>query len=367
MTKALNLQSLKIENRSLILYTISREGKLSRKELAAKLGLTPAAVTKICSALIDKGFIREIGEADAAGKTGRREILLTLCTDDKYCFGINAETDAVTLSLSSLEGRIVAKKRLGFISDVGDVITEGIRFIDSFSEYKSRIVGAGVCIIGSPDENDFGIWKEEHLEKRLTDAFDMPVVIENNVKAFAESELLFGKKDGDGSILFLKWGPGIGSAIFANGRVFSGNDASTAEIGHYIVNPAGRKCRCGRFGCLETEAGEEAILNELNTKKPLDELLKNCDNDTVNIIDHKIDMVALALTNTATILNTDNIVLFGTMFNNDFVADKLSRQCLRYNSNFSADMIEVSALNKKGDYIGTVAVCAKKFFFESEE
>ena len=53
----LNLQSLKSKNRSLILYELNANGKLSRKELSKKLSLTPAAVTKIFSELIDKGFI----------------------------------------------------------------------------------------------------------------------------------------------------------------------------------------------------------------------------------------------------------------------------------------------------------------------
>lgn len=363
----MNLQSLKIENRSLILYTLNREGALSRKELASKLGLTPAAVTKICSALIQEGYISECGEADSEGKTGRKEILLELCLKDKLCFGINAEKDAITLSISTLAGELFAKKRLPFISDINDVISRGITFLNDNADSRGKIVGAGVCIIGSPDEDDFGIWKEHNLEERLQTAFEMPVVIENNVKAFAEGELIYGSSKDAGSVLFLKWGPGVGSAIIANGRVFSGNDSSATEIGHYIVNPAGHRCRCGRFGCLETEVSEDAILNELGTKQTLDETLKNCDNDTINIIDHKINMVAMALTNTATILNTESIVLFGTMFNNDFVADKLKRQCLRYNSNLSSDMIEVSELMDGVDYIGSAAVCAKKFFFESEE
>ena len=367
MTKGLNLQSVKTENRSLILYTLNREGKLSRKELAAKLGLTPAAVTKICAALIEQGFIREIGEAESDGKSGRREILLELCTDNKLCFGINAEKDAVTLSISTLSGRLVTKKRLPFISDVDEVIRQGRAFLDDNAKYKKRIVGAGVCIIGSLSADDFGIWKEHNLCEKFETAFEMPVVIKNNVKAFAESERIFGANKSGGSVLFLKWGPGVGSAIIANGRVFSGSDASTTEIGHYIVNPAGTRCRCGRFGCLETEASEDVILKEINSDQTLDETLKNCDNHIINIIDHKIDMVALALTNTATILNVESIVLFGTMFANDFVAQKLARQCVRYNSNLTEDMINVSSLNADVDYIGAAAVCAKKFFFESEE
>ena len=367
MTKALNLQSVKAENRSLILYTLCKEGALSRKELAAKLSLTPAAVTKICAALIEKGFIRECGEADASGKTGRREILLSLCLDDKYCLGINAEKDAVTLSVSTLSGRLVVKKRLPFISDVDKIIELSKEFLAENSQYKRKMAGAGVCIIGSLSEDDFGIWKDEALKSKLEAALGMPVVIKNNVKAFAESELLFGNTKSTGSVLFLKWGPGVGSAIIADGRVFSGNDSSATEIGHYIVNPSGRRCRCGRHGCLETEVSESAILNEIGTKETLDETLKNCDNDIINIIDHKINMVALALANTATILNTEHIVLFGTMFNNDFAVDKLKRQCTRYNSKLSDDMIELSSLNGDVDYIGAAAVCAKKFFFESED
>ncbi|MBQ7202981.1 MAG: ROK family transcriptional regulator [Eubacterium sp.] len=366
MTKGLNLQSLKIENRSLILYALNSEGALSRKELSAKLGLTPAAVTKICAALIEKGFVKESGEADMAGKSGRKEIMLSLCLDGRLAFGINAEKDGITLSVSDFSGRLLKRERLGFISDVDEVIKKSRSFLDTF-EKRDKIVAAGVCIIGSLSENDFGIWKEQHLKERFEKAFDLPVVIENNVKAFAEGELLYGNVRSAGSVLFLKWGPGVGSAIIANGKVFSGNDSSITEIGHYIVNPAGVRCRCGRFGCLETEVSEDAILSEINNGQTLDESFKNCNNNIINIIDHKIDMVALTLTNTATILNTNSIVLFGTMFNNDFVQAKLKKQCLRYNTNLSEDMIEVSKLNSDGDYIGATAICAKKFFFESED
>jgi predicted NBD/HSP70 family sugar kinase len=32
------------------------------------------------------------------------------------------------------------------------------------------------------------------------------------------------------------------------------------EIGHMMVNPDGRPCRCGSRGCFETEVGEESVL-----------------------------------------------------------------------------------------------------------
>ncbi len=365
MTKGLNMKLVKSENRSLILYLLNSTKGLSRKEIASRLGLTPAAVTKICARLIEDGFIKEDGESYEQNRSGRREIQLSLCLEDKAAFGINAEKDGITLSVSRLDGKLLKSKHIPFTADISEVIGAAVDFKKRYKG-KEKLLGAGICVIGSPDEDDFGVWKDKHLKEELEAALGLPVIIENNVKAFAESELLYGKIKNQDSILFIKWGPGIGSAVVANGRVFNGSDSSVTELGHYIVNPGGVKCRCGRFGCLETEAGEEVILSELNSEIPLDELLENCDNDIMNIIDHKIDMVALAVTNTATILNAENIVFFGTMFKYEIIAEKLKKQCLRYNKNLTPDIIKKSGLNKKSGYIGCTAICAKRFFFEAD-
>lgn len=57
----------------------------------------------------------------------------------------------------------------------------------------------------------------------------------------------------------------------------------------------------------------------------------------------------------------------GSVFSNETVAQKLKKQCIRYNGNLTNDMIITSKQNEKIGYIGPVAICAKKFFFESQE
>ncbi|MGN1443370.1 MAG: hypothetical protein ACI4XE_05925, partial [Acutalibacteraceae bacterium] len=86
--------------------------------------------------------------------------------------------------------------------------------------------------------------------------------------------------------------------------------------------------------------------------------------EITNIMDCKIDTVALALANTATILNAQKVVLFGSLFYCGKVKKKLKKQFLRYNPNLKDSMIKESELNKKNSYIGAAAICAKKFFFE---
>lgn len=360
----MNMQTLKSKNRTLVLYLLNEHKALSRKEIATRLSLTPAGVTKICQSLIDDGFIVESETVSTEGKTGRREILLRLNTDDKFVLGINAEKDNLTLSYSNLSGKLIAVEKHPFIENVDDVISLEKAFVCKNNIELSRVLGMGVCVIGSVNDNDFGIWNDAHLQKRFEDAFGVNVVIENNVKAFAQSELLFGNLNKTKSVLFLKWGAGIGSSIITNGDVITGNDNGVTEIGHYIVDHSGSKCRCGRFGCLETVASADAIMSEINQNLTLDEIIASVDNDIINLIDTKIDLVALALTNTATILNADSIVLFGKMFKNGSISTKLIKQCVRYNSNLSEDMIKVSCQNEISDYIGTIAICAKKHFYE---
>lgn len=364
MAKGLNLKSLKSKNRSLLLYLLNDYGRLSRKEIAAKLSLTPAAVTKICNELISDGFIKELGEIEEQGKSGRREVLLGLCLEDKSVLGVNAERNGITYSLSNLKGELIGIKRSDFCSDIEEVINQANDFLHNSDIDIDKVIGAGICIIGAAQENDFGVWKDGNIKEKFESVLGVPVTVENNVKAFAQSELIYGKTDKSKSILFLKWGPGIGSSIAALGKVQSGNDSGIAEIGHYIVNIAGKKCRCGRFGCLETEVSSEVIIAEAGGNMSLEEIVNSNRQDIVYLLDHKIDLVALALSNTATILNAESIILFGSLFDNEQIIKKLVKQCVRYNKNFYGDIIKISALNDKREYIGATAICAKKYFFE---
>ena len=49
----------------------------------------------------------------------------------------------------------------------------------------------------------------------LAEALECTVLLENNVKAFAQAELTYGLGRTEENLLLLKWGPGVGSAIIA--------------------------------------------------------------------------------------------------------------------------------------------------------
>ena len=334
-----NLKTLKSTNRSALLYLLNEKGEMSRKEIAKALNLTPAAVTKICQELIVEGYIKE-GSAIKDGQKGRSEIMLSLNLSNKFVVGISADRDSITYSISSLDGKLIKAETQPFTHVLDDVVKEAQRFLDN-SGYKGKIIGAGTCIIGS--SLGYGIWEMKGLKEKFEKALGVETVIHNNVRSFAIAGTIYEAKDRSKAELYFKWGPGVGSAIVNAGQVLNAGDAGVSEIGHYIVNPNGKKCRCGRVGCLESEVSL----------------------DTNNIYD-KIKLAAMALMNTATILNADSIVLFGSVFNDEKVANDFIQECLKINPLLVKDNIHVSKLNDKVSYIGATAICARRLFFEKK-
>ena len=339
MGKGQNLRTLKSTNRSTLLYLLNERGEMSRKEIAKALNLTPAAVTKICQELIKAGDIKE-GSAIKDGQKGRSEIMLSLNLKDKFVMGICADRDNITYSISSLDGTLIKESTQPFTHVVEEVIDYAKAFLKD-SGYKGKIVGAGTCIIGS--SKGYGIWQIENLKEKFEKALGVEVVIHNNVRSFAIAGTIYEAKDRSKAELYFKWGPGVGSAVVNAGQVLNAGDAGVSEIGHYIVNPNGHKCRCGRVGCLETEVSL----------------------DTNSIYD-KIKLAAMALMNTATILNADSIVLFGSVFNDEKIAGDFIQECLKINPLLEKENILVSKLNNKVSYIGATAICARRLFFEKK-
>ena len=61
-------------------------------------------------------------------------------------------------------------------------------------------------------------------------------------------------------MIYLSGEVGVGGGIMLEGGPLTGAGGYAGEVGHMVVNPRGRACRCGSSGCWETEIGEEALL-----------------------------------------------------------------------------------------------------------
>ena len=112
-------------------------------------------------------------------------------------------------------------------------------------------------------------WGTVDIGQYLQKYINVPVVITNDANAAALGELYFGAAQGMKYFIEITLGTGLGSGIIVNGELLYGSNGSAGEMGHIIVVPEGRLCRCGRKGCLETYVSAEGI------KKTMQEYLKN--------------------------------------------------------------------------------------------
>jgi glucokinase len=85
-----------------------------------------------------------------------------------------------------------------------------------------------------------------------------PVVVGNDVDVAVRGEFELGAGRPYSTVLGVWWGTGVGGGLILEGRPWTGRGAA-AEIGHVVVRIGGRRCPCGRRGCMEAYAGRAGM------------------------------------------------------------------------------------------------------------
>ncbi|MGA2547726.1 MAG: ROK family protein [Rectinemataceae bacterium] len=116
---------------------------------------------------------------------------------------------------------------------------------------SGRIVG---------DAANISDWKGVDLRSAISRAagacVSASVRNDGNLAAYAEWAVRGGASR---ALLFVGLGTGVGGGYIEEGRILGGVDDKALEIGHVIVYPEGRKCACGRSGCVEAYASGPSI------------------------------------------------------------------------------------------------------------
>jgi len=181
-------------------------------------------------------------------------------------------------------------------------------------------------------------WKEEvPVGEILSEFFDVPIELENDVNLIAWAEWLVGAGRGTRTMITVAIGTGIGSGIILDGKIWRGAHGIAGEFGHTTVLPDGPLCGCGNRGCIEAIAsgvGIENYARSILKEHPESLIWKLCDNDlnkvTVRLIyqaaeagdtlarhifDHAGYYLGIALANYVHIVDPERIVIGGGVAN----------------------------------------------------
>ncbi len=147
-------------------------------------------------------------------------------------------------------------------------------------------------------------WRGFPLRRRLQDLTALPTRVDNDAKALALAEGLWGAARGCDDYMSMVVSTGVGGGVVLDGRLLDGRTRNAGHVGHVIVNPGGRRCGCGALGCLEAEASGTAI--EAVTGRPAAEA-------GAEVVERTGRMVGRAVASVANLLDLELTTVSGSV------------------------------------------------------
>ena len=93
-------------------------------------------------------------------------------------------------------------------------------------------------------------WHGEDVVARLSAAWGVPVIMDNDANCTALAETAYGAARDASSTVLVTLGTGIGGAVLLGGDLWRGAGGMAGEFGHQQLVPGGLPCQCGRSGLL---------------------------------------------------------------------------------------------------------------------
>lgn len=97
------------------------------------------------------------------------------------------------------------------------------------------------------------------LRRALEDRLALECRLEVDSNAAVVAEYRYGAGREAGRLLGVTIGTGLGGGVIIGGRLLRFNGECAGDIGHIILDPAGRRCSCGMRGCLEALVCSAAV------------------------------------------------------------------------------------------------------------
>ncbi len=262
--------------------------------------------------------------------------------------GIDIGGTEIKAGLVAIGGDVVERRTISTeaVRGPAHVIGLTIELIRGFQTTVQRggldLLGVGIGAPGSIDVRRGAVvappnlpgWTDVVMIDPVEQAVGLPATLENDANAAVYGEHCCGAGRGTRDMAMLTLGTGIGGGLILNGSVWHGRFGNAGELGHTIVVPDGRVCKCGQRGCLETyasaantaararerlEAGESSVLREVLARAgslsavDVVEAARRGDKLASSIWDETCKLLAIGCVNLQHTLNFERIILAGGM------------------------------------------------------
>lgn len=334
------------------LLAVEAHPGLSNQELAARLGVDETEASRIGRRLLDTGvvwrrkewrrnawditprgrnYLMSVDLADADAKTPEPELAVGIKMLPHRLVGTIVDTGA--RPLASAERALESDEPAQQVPEVAALVRDLIADTQGLRRYSLDRIALGVEVGGhvsahhgkvvfAPNYGPDEAWTNLPLEQALQEATALPTIIENDANAIAEYEHVFGEGKDTDSFAVVVLDEGIGCGLITHGRLVHGIHEMAGEIGHVVVQPEGRKCRCGNQGCLESVASTLAITQisaelarrDVPQAPALPDVVADFeqhDKSAITAIEKAGDALGRAISAVLNLTNPERLVLYG--------------------------------------------------------
>lgn len=398
--------SIKSHNLRAILFILLWHEPVSRVRIAQLSGLSTTTATNLIGELLENGIVEEGGfeHADQQRSVGRPRVALRLVPSARYAVGVHIGVGSLHVAVTDLFARpvyslshehVIDQPAQQVLDDIGAMVEQAIS--GSGVDHTS-IVGVGVGASGLVDlatgvnvlAPNLG-WRDVPIRDHLSAGIGLPVTVDNNVRAMALAESMFGAGPDTGVLAFVYARIGVGAGFVLDGQLYRGG-AGAGEIGHVtLLANGGEECRCGNTGCLETLVSEPAIIrhaHEIAATEPGGILAKHlADGDkpdierifdaaragdvaTCAMLDRCAYYMGIGLANLVNTLSPEMIVLGGIYAQGKDVlfptVEKTLRECSFANLGDHI-RLQTPAFGQETGMVGAATLALRAFFYDHPE
>lgn len=245
-------------------------GPLGRSEIARRLDLAPATLTRISSELIRAGLLIEAPQA-VQRRTGRPSIPLDVVPEAHHFLGVKLSGDRVRSAITNLRADVLDYREEPLASREPAAVAAQIARLAGLAsdDYRIDAIGIGLGGVvtsgGTVTSAPFLDWTDVPIAQLVEDLTSIPTFAANDLAAFTEAQHWFGAGTGHANFATLTLGVGIGYGCVANGRLLTNADSGVGLVGHWPLDPLGPLCTRGHRGCAESMLTVPAIERDVST------------------------------------------------------------------------------------------------------
>ncbi len=289
-------------------YIYDAESPVSKQQIATSMGYSLPTVHQNIAELLEAGLIRP-GEVQKS--TGGRPAVGYIIDETVRCaVGIAVSATQLRFLATDVRQNELAYKTVEIISYDGERLGEQLaleleRFFSENDLDREKVLGIGITFPGVIDQDKDVIVLSPTLRMKdislsaVRKPIPYRVFIENDSTSGGAAEwlgLTLKEREEDFVYLFLE--NGIGGAVFIGGKPYLGSEGRSGEFGHMCIVPDGRKCNCGKRGCLEAYCSAFRFTRDIGVSpEAFFEGLKAGNSDFLALWEENLSYLAIGINN----------------------------------------------------------------------